>query len=134
MIFLRTCSFSVLQQNIDLFWLCFRIYVALKACVGMKEPIWSNEVKTLERIHRQGRGKPGYEHIIELQDAFIIQGPNSFHEIIITEVAIPLYEIGRNNKLCQRMPFTNLSLASHFFMSRGSSTVVCIFFLSKVSW
>ncbi|KAH7308445.1 serine/threonine protein kinase, partial [Stachybotrys elegans] len=69
-------------------------YVALKACVGTEKPLESNEVRILKMLQQKEKGQPGRENIIELYDAFIIQGPNGFHDIIITELVMPLYGYG----------------------------------------
>lgn len=34
--------------------------------------------------------KMGYDTIIQLHDVFTIQGPNGFHECLVTEVVVPI--------------------------------------------
>lgn len=65
-------------------------YVALKVCYGSDELIQSNETRILSQIHQTGRGKPGYNNVVEVYDIFTIRGPNGFHECLVTEVVLPL--------------------------------------------
>ncbi|VUC26170.1 unnamed protein product [Clonostachys rosea] len=68
-------------------------YVALKACDGTEKPLESNEVRVLKTLQHKGQGKPGSSNIIQLYDTFTIEGPNGYHEILITEVVIPFHSI-----------------------------------------
>lgn len=70
----------------------------MKACVGTEQPYQSNEVRILNQIHKNGRGTPGYNNIIEVYDIFTIRGPNGFHEFLVTEAVVTLSESGRRQR------------------------------------
>lgn len=79
---------STLANNVS------RRYVAVKICRGSGQLAQSSEAKILSQIHHNGRGKPGYDTIIQVYDVFTIRGPNGFHECLVTEVVVPLNELG----------------------------------------
>ncbi|KND92734.1 Serine/threonine-protein kinase spk-1 [Tolypocladium ophioglossoides CBS 100239] len=72
-------------------------YVAVKVCLGSDTAHENGETEILSQLHETGRGKHGYERVIQLFDAFIIEGPNGFHECLVTEVVAPLsdYDVQR---------------------------------------
>ncbi|KAF7545128.1 hypothetical protein G7046_g9635 [Stylonectria norvegica] len=72
--------------------LAHKRFVSVKIGVGTKSILRSNEAEILASIHGGGFQKPGYDHIIDLFDDFIIEGPNGFHECLVTEVIAPLAE------------------------------------------
>ncbi|KAG6302303.1 hypothetical protein E4U09_003188 [Claviceps aff. purpurea] len=65
-------------------------FVALKVGLGSDEPLPDREAEILSQIRETGPGKHGYERVIELLDMFIVEGPNGFHQCLVTEVVIPL--------------------------------------------
>ncbi|KAG5955556.1 hypothetical protein E4U56_007166 [Claviceps arundinis] len=65
-------------------------YVALKVGLGSDNPLPDREVEILSHIRETGPGKHGYERVIELLDAFVVEGPNGFHQCLVTEVVLPL--------------------------------------------
>ncbi|KAG6093169.1 hypothetical protein E4U30_004568 [Claviceps sp. LM220 group G6] len=65
-------------------------YVALKVGLGSDNPLPDREVEILSQIRQTGPGKHGYERVIELLDAFVVEGPNGFHQCLVTEVVLPL--------------------------------------------
>lgn len=69
-----------------------RRYVAVKVCIGSNMPRLSRETEILSQLCKTGRGKHGCQRIIELFDVFIVEGPNGFHECLVTEVVSPLSE------------------------------------------
>lgn len=85
----------------------------------MKQPVQSNEVKVLRHIHQSGKGKPGYSYIIDLYDAFIVRGPNGFHECLVTEVVLPLGTMFLRQKLESRLLIEQLLKGFEFLHSEG---------------
>ncbi|KAG6147816.1 hypothetical protein E4U37_007813 [Claviceps purpurea] len=65
-------------------------YVAVKVGHGSDNPLPDREAEILSQIRETGPGKHGYERVIELFDAFIVEGPNGFHQCLVTEVVSPL--------------------------------------------
>ncbi|KAG6121969.1 hypothetical protein E4U13_003606 [Claviceps humidiphila] len=65
-------------------------YVALKVGLGSDNPLPDREAEILSQIRENGPGKHGYERVIELLDVFIVEGPNGFHQCLVTEVVLPL--------------------------------------------
>lgn len=69
-------------------------YVALKVCCGVDKPTFSRETNILYGIQQSDRAHPGFDNILTLYEAFIISGPNGFHECLVTEVVAPLEGLG----------------------------------------
>lgn len=69
-------------------------YVALKVCCGIDKPTFSRETKILYGIQRSDQAHPGFDNVLTLYEAFIISGPNGFHECLVTEVVAPLSGLG----------------------------------------
>lgn len=115
----------------------YRKYVALKACVGTEHPVQNNEVRILQWIHQHGCGKLGFENIVELHDAFTIRGPNGFHEIIITEVIVPMSGLNRlhdfepDDAICQII--SGLSFLHSERVAHGGQFAVNYLFNSSFS-
>ncbi|KAG6146043.1 hypothetical protein E4U38_000002 [Claviceps purpurea] len=65
-------------------------YVAVKVGHGSDNPLPDREGDILSQIRETGPGKHGYERVIELLDVFIVEGPNGFHQCLVTEVVSPL--------------------------------------------
>ncbi|KAG5967379.1 hypothetical protein E4U56_000896 [Claviceps arundinis] len=65
-------------------------YVAVKVGLGSDKPLPNREAEILSQIRETGPGKHGYERVIELLDVFIVEGPNGFHQCLVTEVVLPL--------------------------------------------
>ncbi|KAG6282537.1 hypothetical protein E4U48_003956 [Claviceps purpurea] len=65
-------------------------YVAVKVGHGSDNPLPDREAEILSQIRQTGPGKHGYERVIELLDAFVVEGPNGFHQCLVTEVVSPL--------------------------------------------
>ncbi|KAG6282370.1 hypothetical protein E4U46_008293 [Claviceps purpurea] len=65
-------------------------YVAVKVGHGSDNPLPDREAEILSQIRETGPGKHGYETVIELLDLFIVEGPNGFHQCLVTEVVSPL--------------------------------------------
>ncbi|KAG6163567.1 hypothetical protein E4U11_001831 [Claviceps purpurea] len=65
-------------------------YVAVKVGHGSDNPLPDRECEILSQIRETGPGKHGYERVIELLDVFIVEGPNGFHQCLVTEVVSPL--------------------------------------------
>ncbi|KAG6101340.1 hypothetical protein E4U30_002347 [Claviceps sp. LM220 group G6] len=65
-------------------------YVAVKVGLGSDKPLPDREAEILSQIRETGPGKHGYERVIELLDVFIVEGPNGFHQCLVTEVVSPL--------------------------------------------
>ncbi|KAG6160740.1 hypothetical protein E4U37_006532 [Claviceps purpurea] len=65
-------------------------YVAVKVGLGSDKPLLDREAGILSQLRKTGPGKHGYERIIELLDVFIVEGPNGFHQCLVTEVVSPL--------------------------------------------
>ncbi|KAG6258617.1 hypothetical protein E4U24_001471 [Claviceps purpurea] len=65
-------------------------YVAVKVGHGSDNPLPDREAEILSQIRETGPGKHGYETVIELLDVFIVEGPNGFHQCLVTEVVSPL--------------------------------------------
>lgn len=70
------------------------LYVAVKVCCGTNDATFSRETNILRRIQKSDRKSPGFDNILTLYEAFIISGPNGFHECLISEVVAPLQGIG----------------------------------------
>ncbi|KAG6172081.1 hypothetical protein E4U27_007035 [Claviceps purpurea] len=65
-------------------------YVAVKVGHGSDNPLPDREGEILSQIRETGPGKHGYERVIQLLDVFIVEGPNGFHQCLVTEVVSPL--------------------------------------------
>ncbi|KAG5947941.1 hypothetical protein E4U59_006191 [Claviceps monticola] len=65
-------------------------YVAVKVGLGSDKPLPDREAEILSQIRETGPGKHGYERVIEFLDVFIVEGPNGFHQCLVTEVVSPL--------------------------------------------
>ncbi|KAG6127514.1 hypothetical protein E4U38_006223 [Claviceps purpurea] len=65
-------------------------YVAVKVGHGSEKLLPDREGEVLSQICKTGPGKLGYERVIELLDVFIVEGPNGFHQCLVTEVVSPL--------------------------------------------
>ncbi|KAG6191328.1 hypothetical protein E4U27_004659 [Claviceps purpurea] len=65
-------------------------YVAVKVGLGSDNPLPDRECEILSQIRETGPGKRGYERVIQLLDMFIVEGPNGFHQCLVTEVVSPL--------------------------------------------
>ncbi|KAG6146049.1 hypothetical protein E4U38_000008 [Claviceps purpurea] len=65
-------------------------YVAVKVGHGSDNSLPDRECEILSQIRKTGPGKHGYERVIELLDAFVVRGPNGFHQCLVTEVVSPL--------------------------------------------
>ncbi|KAG5998865.1 hypothetical protein E4U52_003651 [Claviceps spartinae] len=61
-------------------------YVAVKVGHGSNNPLPDRECEILSQIREPGPGKHGYERVIKLFDAFVVEGPNGFHQCLVTEV------------------------------------------------
>ncbi|KAG6106795.1 hypothetical protein E4U13_007230 [Claviceps humidiphila] len=72
-------------------------YVAVKVGHGSDNPLPDRECEILSQIRETGPGKHGYERVIELFDAFVVEGPNGFHQCLVTEVVSPLNDEDTNN-------------------------------------
>ncbi|KAI3390230.1 hypothetical protein diail_11728, partial [Diaporthe ilicicola] len=69
-------------------------HVALKVCCGIDKPTFSRETNILYGIQQSDRAHPGFNNVLTLYEAFIISGPNGFHECLVTEVVAPLDGLG----------------------------------------
>ncbi|KAG6136789.1 hypothetical protein E4U38_001240 [Claviceps purpurea] len=73
-----------------------RYRIMLKLGFGAFATVWlardliDKEAEILSQIRETGPGKHGYETVIELLDVFIVEGPNGFHQCLVTEVVSPL--------------------------------------------
>ncbi|KAG6072597.1 hypothetical protein E4U16_005243 [Claviceps sp. LM84 group G4] len=65
-------------------------YVAVKVGPGSENPLPDREAEILSQIRKSGPGKHGYERVLELLDVFVVEGPNGFHQCLVTEVVSPL--------------------------------------------
>lgn len=74
-------------------WLPSR-YVAVKVCCGIDKPVFSRETNILYYIQQSHKAHSGFGHLLNLYEAFIISGPNGFHECLVTEVVAPLAGLG----------------------------------------
>ncbi|CCE33045.1 related to dis1-suppressing protein kinase dsk1 [Claviceps purpurea 20.1] len=72
-------------------------YVAVKVGLGSDKPLPDREAEILSHICKTGPGKHGYERVIELLDVFIVEGPNGFHQCLVTEVVAPLSDEDTNH-------------------------------------
>ncbi|KAG5946040.1 hypothetical protein E4U59_004704 [Claviceps monticola] len=72
-------------------------YVALKVGLGSDKPLPDREAEILSQICKTGPGKHGYERVIKLLDVFIVEGPNGFHQCLVTEVVSPLSDEDSND-------------------------------------
>ncbi|KAG6098564.1 hypothetical protein E4U30_007825 [Claviceps sp. LM220 group G6] len=72
-------------------------YVAVKVGLGSDKPLPDREAEILSQIFKTGPGKHGYERVIELLDVFIVEGPNGFHQCLVTEVVAPLSDEDTND-------------------------------------
>ncbi|KAG6098561.1 hypothetical protein E4U30_007822 [Claviceps sp. LM220 group G6] len=72
-------------------------YVTVKVGLGSEKPLLDREAEILSQICKTGPGKHGYERIIELLDVFIVEGPNGFHQCLVTEVVAPLSDEDTND-------------------------------------
>ena len=79
----RLCGFKKLTSP-------YRRYVAVKVGLGSDIPCLNRETEILSQLYKTGQGKLGYQRVIKLFDVFIIEGPNGFHECLVTEVISPL--------------------------------------------
>ncbi|KAG6101755.1 hypothetical protein E4U30_001095 [Claviceps sp. LM220 group G6] len=68
-------------------------YVAVKVGLGSDNPLPDREAEILSQIRETGPGKHGYERVIELLDVFVVEGPNGFHQCLVTEVVSPLNDL-----------------------------------------
>ncbi|KAG6316591.1 hypothetical protein E4U22_006964, partial [Claviceps purpurea] len=71
-------------------------YVAVKVGLGSDKPLPDREAEILSQIRKTGPGKLGYERVIELLDVFVVEGPNGFHQCLVTEVVSPLSDEDTN--------------------------------------
>lgn len=67
-----------------------RRFVAVKVGLGSDIPLPDRETEILSQLCKTGTGKRGYQRVIELLDVFIVEGPNGFHQCLVTEVISPL--------------------------------------------
>ncbi|KAG8415364.1 hypothetical protein J3458_009219 [Metarhizium acridum] len=74
-------------------------YVAIKVGLGSDTPNPSREAEILSLLCKTEREKYKCQRVIELFDAFVVQGPNGFHQFLVTEVVAPLSD-GDNLKQC----------------------------------
>lgn len=65
-------------------------FVAVKVGLGSDIPLPDRETEILSQLCKTGTGKRGYQRVIELLDVFIVEGPNGFHQCLVTEVISPL--------------------------------------------
>ncbi|KAG6060188.1 hypothetical protein E4U17_004861 [Claviceps sp. LM77 group G4] len=72
-------------------------YVAVKVGLGSDKPLPDREAEILSQIRKTGPGKHGYQRVIELLDVFIVEGPNGFHQCLVTEVVSPLSDEDTND-------------------------------------
>ncbi|KAG5959089.1 hypothetical protein E4U56_005095 [Claviceps arundinis] len=72
-------------------------YVAVKVGLGSEKPLLDREAEILSQICKTGPGKHGYKRVIELLDVFIVEGPNGFHQCLVTEVVAPLSDENAND-------------------------------------
>ncbi|KAG6236829.1 hypothetical protein E4U25_003297 [Claviceps purpurea] len=72
-------------------------YVTVKVGLGSDKPLPDREAEILSQICKTGPGKQGYERVIELLDVFIVEGPNGFHQCLVTEVVAPLSDEDTNH-------------------------------------
>lgn len=73
-----------------------RHFVSIKICQGSDRPTLDTEAALLQYI--RDNPKPGSENVIYLHDAFVIRGPNGYHDCIVTEVVIPLDTLGADGR------------------------------------
>ena len=71
-----------------------RRYVAVKVGLGSDTPHVSRETETLSQLCKTGAVKYGCQRVLKLFDTLIIEGPNGFHECLVTEVVSPLNDPG----------------------------------------
>ncbi|OAQ59999.1 protein kinase-like protein [Pochonia chlamydosporia 170] len=69
-------------------------YVAVKVGLGSDTPHVSRETETLSQLCKTGAVKYGCQRVLKLFDTLIIEGPNGFHECLVTEVVSPLNDPG----------------------------------------
>ncbi|PNY21912.1 SRSF protein kinase 3 [Tolypocladium capitatum] len=64
--------------------------VSIKILSGSEIPCPSTEGLVLRSIRDDGLGCRGHDRILRFYDSFTIQGPNGFHECLVTETVAPL--------------------------------------------
>jgi hypothetical protein len=67
--------------------ICSR-FVALKICIADNAD-GSREARVLQFLADHNTGE-GSQHVLNLLDNFQIEGPNGSHEVLVTEVLVPL--------------------------------------------
>ncbi|KLU92948.1 CMGC protein kinase [Magnaporthiopsis poae ATCC 64411] len=80
-----------------------RGWVALKICTGSvkDEWEWEQETKVLRHLQTAGPGGTRLPNVLDLYDAFVIRGPNGFHNCLVTELVFEWhqYHMGRKYRL-----------------------------------
>ncbi|KAJ4386835.1 hypothetical protein N0V93_009733 [Gnomoniopsis smithogilvyi] len=81
-------------------WLAFDLerkrFVSIKICQGSDDMQPTTEAAVLQ--HVKDNPTPGSENIIRLHDAFVIRGPNGYHNCLVTEVVVSLAELGADGR------------------------------------
>ncbi|KND91129.1 SRSF protein kinase 3 [Tolypocladium ophioglossoides CBS 100239] len=67
--------------------------ISIKIRSGSATPCPSTEGRVLRWVRDNGLGCRGHDRILHFYDSFIIQGPNGFHECLVTEVVAPICEL-----------------------------------------
>lgn len=94
-------------------------WVAIKVCCGIDKPIFSRETNILRHIQQSDRACPGFENILILHEAFIISGPNGFHECLVTEVVATLQGVGIKQSWSRKDILRQIASAASLLHSRG---------------
>ncbi|KAL1852418.1 hypothetical protein Daus18300_012177 [Diaporthe australafricana] len=96
-------------------------YVAVKVCCGIDKPVFSRETNILYYIQQPHKSHPGFDNVLNLHEAFIISGPNGFHECLVTEVVAPLYGLGIKQSWMKKDILRQIASALLLLHSQGIS-------------
>ncbi|OAQ97819.1 hypothetical protein LLEC1_03911 [Akanthomyces lecanii] len=94
-------------------------WVSVKICEGSEKATKSAEVAILTEIRDTFQGKPGFNHIIQLLDTFIIKGPNGFHECIVTEIIASLADYSFINEASSAVSVRQIAQAFALLHEHG---------------
>lgn len=114
---LRLAAASYRSQITDK--LEFSRYVAVKVCCGTHKPTFSRETNILRHLQHYNKDCTGFDNILTLYEAFIISGPNGFHECLITEVVAPLEGLGIKPTWSTKDVFKQIASAISLLHSQG---------------
>ncbi|KAG6359868.1 hypothetical protein INS49_010921 [Diaporthe citri] len=94
-------------------------YVAVKVCCGTDKPVFSRETNILRHIQHSSKGCAGFDNVLALYEAFIISGPNGWHECLVTEVVAPLQGLGIKNVWSKKDVVKQIASAVSLLHSQG---------------